>query len=138
MTVYCKRTPVSIWFVLIALCISLTLLDILVVETFYRPTQAWDRIITWHIIYRTIFIITPMIAVHIFRNLAPLATWFFFIFGIEDTLFYALQGYLPTQFLGVYVLWFWEPALNMVLQANLLGLLTILMFGIFASKKQIA
>jgi hypothetical protein len=116
-------------------CVSLTILDILVVETIYRPTQAWNSIIVWHIIYKIIFITIPLAASHFFRNLAPLTTLFFFLFGLEDTLFYALQGYIPTQYPGVHVLWFWEPTLDTVLQANLIGLAIILLFGIVTAKK---
>ena len=58
----------------------------------------------------------------------PLATWLFFVFGLEDTMFYALQGYLPPQYWGVSVLGFWEPSLNLISFFNLLGLVTILLF----------
>jgi hypothetical protein len=85
-------------------------------------------------IYRTIFIITPLAASYFSRSLVPLATLFFFLFGLEDTLFYAMQGYLPLWYPGISVLWFWEPSLNLVLQMNFLGLIAILLFGIFAQK----
>ena len=130
-----KSTTVNFWPLLFILCFSLTLLDIVVVEGYFRPMQAWNSILIWHMIYRIIFITIPLIACYFFRHFAPLATWFFFIFGLEDTLFYALQGYLPLNYPGVYVLWFWEPSLNLVLQMNFLGLIAILLFGIYASKK---
>ena len=104
-----KSTTVNFWPLLFILCFSLTLLDIVVVEGYFRPMQAWNSILIWHMIYRIIFITIPLIACYFFRHFAPLATWFFFIFGLEDTLFYALQGYLPLNYPGVYVLWFWEP-----------------------------
>lgn len=136
MTHYYKLlSPAKLCVLVIVTCVSLTLLDILVVETIYRPAQAWNRIIIWHILYKIIFITVSLAASHFFRNLAPLTTLFFFLFGLEDTLFYALQGYIPTQYPGVHVLWFWEPTLDLVLQVNLIGLATILLFGIVTAKK---
>ena len=134
MSKYRKLTSLNSWFVLIVICFILTLLDIIVVESYYRPSQAWDRIWVWHMIYRTIFIITPLVGSYFSRSLVPLVTLFFFLFGLEDTLFYALQGYLPLQYSGISVLWFWEPSLNLVLQMNFLGLTAILLFGIFTQK----
>ncbi|MFA5364561.1 MAG: hypothetical protein WC325_05195 [Candidatus Bathyarchaeia archaeon] len=114
----------------------MTILDIAVVESYYRPIQAWNSIWVWHLLYRTVFIVTPVIASYFMKSLIPLATWFFFLFGLEDTLFYAMQGYLPPLYYGVNVLWFWEPSVTMVLQMNLVGLAAILVFGFVTYKKQ--
>ena len=127
----------NFWVFLFVTCFGLTLLDIAVVEGYFRPMQAWESIIIWHVIYRTIFLTLPLIACYYFRHLAPLATWFFFIFGLEDTVFYALQGYLPSYYPGISILWFWEPSLNLVLQINSVGLIVTLLFGFFARRKSI-
>jgi hypothetical protein len=124
-----RKTVANSWFVLTAICVFLTILDIGVVESYYRPIQAWDSIWVWHMIYRAIFIVTPVIASYFMKSLIPLATWFFFLFGLEDTLFYAFQGYLPQCYYGVSVLWFWEPSVTLVLQLNLVGLAAIMLFG---------
>lgn len=132
-----EPTALNFWFFLFVICLGLTFLDIAVVESYYRPLQAWNSIIIWHLIYKTIFLTVPVIACYYFKTLAPLATWFFFIFGLEDTVFYALQGCLPSYYPGVTVLWFWEPSLELVLQINSIGLLVILLFGMIASKKPV-
>lgn len=134
---YRKLTSFKSWFVVILLCFLLTLLDIIVVEGHYRPLQDWDRIWVWHRIHLTVFVITPLLMVYFLRSFVPLATWFFFHFGLEDTLFYALQGYLPPHYYGISILGFWEPSLNLVFQINLLGLIAILLFAVFATNKPI-
>jgi hypothetical protein len=117
---------------LMLLCLLLTILDILVVETFYRPvchtSEDWQIIWKWHVIYRFLIVMLPLLVAIKLRNITPLGTWLFFSFGLEDTLFYALQGYLPAQYPGISILGVWEPSLNLVLQINLLGLVTILFF----------
>jgi hypothetical protein len=119
-----KRTCLS----LILLCLALTILDIAVVETQYRPLQAWDRIWVWHRIYGAIWMLAPVLCAAVLRSLVPWATWFFFVFGLEDTMFYALQGYLPPRYWGVSIFSLWEPPLNFVLLVNIIGLATILLF----------
>jgi hypothetical protein len=114
--------------ILIILCLGLTILDIVVVEGHYRPLEAWDRIWVWHLIYRTVFLLTPLFVAYCLNSFVPLATWFFFLFGLEDTLFYLLQGFLPVQYLGVHVLGIWEPSMVQVLQLNFLGLIIMLVF----------
>ena len=79
----------------ICLSAALTLLDILVVETIYRPTNDWGNIYKYHYIYWALIVALPIIVSYKLVNLMPMATWIFFIFGLEDTLFYGLQGYLP-------------------------------------------
>ena len=117
---------------LMVLCLVLTILDILVVETFYRPvcntSEEWKIIWKWHAIYISLIVTLPLLATIKLRNFTPLGTWLFFSFGLEDTLFYALQGYLPTQYPGISILGVWEPTLNLVLQINLIGLVTLLLF----------
>ncbi len=115
---------------LVLLCLALTVLDIAVVEIHYRPLQAWDRIWVWHRIYTIVVFSTPVLLASVLSSSIPLATWLFFVFGLEDTMFYALQGYLPPQYWGVSVLGFWEPSLNLVSFFNLLGLITIILFSL--------
>ena len=114
--------------VLIILCLGLTLLDIIVVEGYYRPLEAWDRIWVWHVIYRTVFMLTPLFFAYCLKSFVPLATWIYFLFGLEDTAFYLLQGSLPVKYLGIHVLGVWEPSMVQVLQLNFVGLIIILVF----------
>jgi len=115
----------------------LTLLDIIVVEGHYRPLSGWDRIWIWHTIYTTIFISTPLFVAYFLKSFVPIATWFYFLFGLEDTVFYGLQGYLPKQYPGIQILGIWEPQLNQVIQLNLLGLTIILAYLLMNWKYQI-
>jgi hypothetical protein len=114
--------------VLIILCLTLTLLDIIIVECYYRYLAGWDRIWIWHTIYTAIFILTPLFVAIWIKSWVPIATWFYFLFGLEDTLFYGLQGYLPKQYPGIQIFGIWEPTLNQVLQLNLLGLVVIIAY----------
>jgi hypothetical protein len=118
---------------LIILCLTLTILDIIIVEIFYRPvchtSEDWQIIWKWHFIYTLLIVTLPSLAAIKFRSLIPLGAWLFFIFGLEDTLFYSLQGYLPAQYYGVSIFGVWEPMLNFVLQINFLGLVTLLAFA---------
>lgn len=125
-------------FSVIILCLALTVLDIVVVEAHYRPLQAWDRIWIWHRIYMVIFVLAPVLLVYALNSLTPLYTWMFFVFGLEDTTFYALQGYLPPRYWGVSILGFWEPSLSLVLLINLLGPVTILLFTLGGLERHVA
>lgn len=118
------------------ICISmfLVVLDIIVVETVYRPTSDWGNIYKYHYIYWTLIIVLPIVASYKLRSLMPLATYIFFIFGLEDTLFYALQGYLPEIYCGVNVCGIWEAALNQVLIINVIGISLIVGYTILVSR----
>lgn len=116
--------------VLVILCLFLTLLDILLVEVYYRPLNEWSKIWIWWAILGTIVVIAPVVLTYSIRNLIPLAMWLFFVFGLEDTVFYGLQGYLPNTYFGVYIFGFWEPTLRLVLQVNALGLIAVSVFVI--------
>jgi hypothetical protein len=52
------------------------------------------------------------------------------VFGLEDTLFYTLQGRLPSQYPGVAIFGIWEPFLTQVLTINIMGLALILAYTI--------
>lgn len=108
---------------LVGLVLLLTILDIIVVETFYRPTGAWSQIWKYHLIYWTLIVTLPLIAAYKTQSLIPLLTYILFFFGVEDTLFYGLQGYLPKTYWGVSVAGFWQPNLNLVLALNAVGLM---------------
>ena len=114
---------------LIILCLSLTLLDIAMVETFYRPvcqtSEDWQIIWKWHAVYASLIVTLPLLTAIKQKSFIPLGTWLFFIFGLEDTLFYALQGYLPQQYPGIQILGIWEPLMSQVLPINLLGVILI-------------
>ena len=121
----------------LAISISLVLLDIFIVEIFYRPTEDWGNIWKYHCIYLGLIAILPIMASIKLRSLMPMATWIFFITGIEDTLFYWLQGYLPEIYWGVYVLGVWEAPLEFVLKANILGIVCILVYLAIVCKLKI-
>ena len=118
--------------VLVTLCFALTILDIIIVETFYRPicitSEDWQIIWKWHMLYGALIAMVPLFVAIKLRSLIPLGTWLFFIFGLEDTLFYVLQGYLPLQYPGISILGIWEPLLVQVLPINLVGFSLILVF----------
>ena len=124
--------------VLVTLCFALTILDIIIVETFYRPvcltSEDWQIIWKWHMIYGALIVMVPLFVAIKLRSLIPIGTWLFFIFGLEDTLFYALQGYLPLQYLGVSILGIWEPLLVQVLPINLVGFSLIIVFTLNIGK----
>jgi len=120
--------------VFICLSVALTLLDILVVEIVYRPTSDWDNIYKYHIIYLTLIVALPLITTYKLCNLMPMATWIFFLFGLEDTLFYGLQGYLPKIYWGVYVCGIWEATLNQVIVINTIGIILIAVYIIAVVK----
>lgn len=123
-----------IWFVAI-FCLAVTILDIAVVETIYRPNELWDKIGDYHRTLLILVIVTPLYAAALSNSLVPLTSWLFFLFGLEDTLFYALQGYLPEIYYGVSVMGFWEPTLGTVLILNVLGLALMAALNIFLYKK---
>jgi hypothetical protein len=101
----------------------LTVLDIVVVELYYRPLRAWDRIWMYHLIYIVgLQYLIPLIWAIKEMSWHPLRLWILWFFGLEDTLFYLLQGYLPMQFLGVRIAGMYEPYLNQVIVLNLIGL----------------
>ena len=103
----------------------LTVLDIIVVEGYYRPNQAWSNIWIWHEIYFILYLATSVAMSLKLRSFIPLAIIVAFIFGIEDTVFYMLQFTLPARYLGVEILGVWEPSLTTGLAFNLLGLIVI-------------
>jgi len=123
---------------LVTLCFLLTVLDIVVVENFYRPvchtSEDWQIIWKWHLIYRTLIVMVPLFAAVKLKSPIPLGTWIFFIFGLEDTLFYTLQGRLPSQYPGVAILGIWEPFLVQVLPLNIIGILLILAYTLGIEK----
>jgi len=103
----------------------LTVLDIIVVEGYYRPNQAWSRVWTWHAVYFVLYVGTSVAMSLKLRSFVPLAIIVAFVFGIEDTVFYMLQFTLPARYLGVEILGVWQPSLTTGLAFNLLGLIAI-------------
>jgi len=120
--------------ILVVICVGLTLLDIYVVETFYRPTAAWDKIWVYHRAYWALIIGLPVAATIVLKSLVPMGTWIFFIGGLEDTLFYGLQGYLPKIYWGVAVAGIWEPALNTVLAINIAAVAILVVYTVIMVK----
>jgi hypothetical protein len=110
-----------------------TLLDMIVVESYYRSTDAWDSIWLWHSIYLVLYLGIPILMSLKLRSFIPLSIIIAFAFGIEDTTFYALQSRLPAQYIGVEILSVWEPSLATALAFNLLGLILICLFLVTVS-----
>lgn len=108
---------------LVGLVFLLTMFDIIIVEVFFRPSSAWNQIWKYHIIYWTLIAALPLIASYKTCSLIPLLTYILFFFGVEDTLFYGLQGYLPKTYWGVSIAGFWQPSLSLVLALNAAGLM---------------
>lgn len=104
----------------------LTVIDILMVETVFSPLEAWSLIGFWHLTYFIIISATLLLLYHTTKK-----SWYlvggvlFFMFGLEDTLFYALQGEQPEVYTGVSVLGVWEPSRTTVYLINLAGVLLI-------------
>lgn len=116
--------------VLAATVFGLTLLDIAVVETFYRPAADWANIWRYHMIYWALITVLPLLGSYFTKSLLPLLTYVLFFFGVEDTLFYGLQGYLPETYWGVTIAGiFNEPALQTVLWLNIIGLVLSVVFA---------
>jgi len=102
----------------------LTGLDILVVEGYYRQTGTWDTILMWHLPFWWIGCISlPIILAFVVRSIIPLwITVAVLLFGVEDTLFYAVQFHLPDKYVGVGILGIWEPSLFIGVMLTSIGL----------------
>lgn len=111
--------------------LAMTILDIVVVETLFRPTQSWDTIWMWQVFYIPCQFLVPIAVAWRSKSLIPMSAMLLFPFGIEDTMFYALQGYLPIKYWGVPILGVWEPSLIQGLMINALGisLITLCLFA---------
>ena len=70
----------------------------------------------------------PVLLATVLRNAAPMVISVLTLFGVEDTLYYLLQGYLPSHYSGVAILGIYEPSLLLVLGINVVGLLFSVMF----------
>lgn len=114
----------------ISICFLLTVLDIIIVETYYRPTFAWNKIWQWHNVFILLIYSLPLVTSVLTKSLIPFTSLVYFFFGIEDTFYYSLQGYLPEIYWGVAIMGIWEPKLNYVMMINIFGvvLMIILMF----------
>jgi len=106
----------------------LTLLDIIVVEGYYRSTGAWASVWVWHSIYTVLYLGIPIIVSLKLRSFIPISIIIAFTFGLEDTTFYALQFTLPTHYIGVEILGVWEPSLATALIFNLIGFIVIFLY----------
>jgi phosphoglycerol transferase MdoB-like AlkP superfamily enzyme len=104
-----------------------------VVESYYRPTDAWSSIWLWHIIYFILYVGIVIFMALRLRSLIPLSIIIAFVFGIEDTIFYALQSTLPARYVGVEILGVWQPSSATALTFNLLGLILICLFLVTVS-----
>lgn len=110
------------------LFLLLTLLDIIVVEGYYRPTDAWGSIWVWHNIYAILYVGIPIIISLKLRSFIPISIIIAFAFGIEDTTFYALQSTLPAHYIGVEILGVWDPSVATALILNLMGFIFIFVY----------
>jgi hypothetical protein len=117
--------------VTILLFLSLVLLDIVVVESFFRPSSLWGTIWVWNIAYLTVILVATIAVAGWTRSHLPLYALVLFAFGLEDTAFYSLQLKAPAYYVGVSILGIWEPQRNLVLTLNLLGLALVAVIELF-------
>ena len=120
----------------IAFLFIMTLVDIVIVETLFRPTQAWQDIWIWHYFYVPLQFIIPLLVAWYFKSMIPTSALLFWHFGIEDTLFYAAQGYLPEKYWGVEMLGLYEPSLIQGLIINSFGIILILSYAFIVFRYQ--
>ena len=109
------------------LVVGLTVLDIVVVEGYYRPRNAWSTINQYHVIWDMLYLATGIVAAILLRHPMPFFTISVgFAFGLEDTLYYLLQDKLPTIYTGINILWFSEPTRFTVLALNVFAIALVL------------
>jgi len=108
----------------------LTLLDILIVELYYRPLEAWSGIWRYHVVYIALQYGIPLLWAIKTRSWYPLQTWILWLFGLEDTAFYLLQGRIPERFWGVSIAGVWQPGWDWVFTINTIGLTLLLLLNL--------
>ena len=105
-----------------SLFFGLVILDIVVVESVFRPSALWNEIWVWNIIFWTLIVALPIAVAIRMRSHLPLFIPLLVAFGLEDTAFYLLQLQLPMYYVGVSILGVWEPNREVVFMLNLLGM----------------
>jgi len=111
----CALVTASLFFVLVVL-------DIVVVESLFRPSALWNEIWVWNIVFWTLIVVLPIAVAIRIRTHLPLYIPLLVAFGLEDTAFYLLQFQLPMYYVGVSILGIWEPGRDVVFMLNLLGM----------------
>jgi len=101
----------------------MTLLDLAVVEGYYRPTEAWNSIWIYQYVYDAFWVLIPLALAIYHKSWIPLTLPVAFFFGLEDTSFYLLTLRLPSVYVGVTIAGvYWQPSLTTVLILNAIGL----------------
>ena len=72
------------------LFLALTVVDIIIIESYYRPSGEWDTIWLWHQVYSILWVSLPLLLCVRLRRILPVSVIVAFLFGIEDTMFYLL------------------------------------------------
>lgn len=123
-TLDCVLITVFIFFVLVAL-------DIVIVESIFRPSALWNKIWMWYIVFGTLVIVLPLMVAAGMQTHLPLYIPILVAFGLEDTAFYSLQLKMPTYYVGISILGIWEPKRDVALILNLLGVLIVVVIELF-------
>lgn len=115
--------------------LAFTIVDVIVVETYYRPREDWDSISKWHKAFLLLVVGSLILfAVHIRNFPLVFATIFLavlFAFGFEDTMFYMVgQGRLPETYRGVSLMNIPEPTREQVLKMNVAGFVLVIILWI--------
>ena len=114
-----------------------TLLDILVIVYLWlpSPTTSFGSKLPWFwwIPLNFIVFFLPLAVSWLLNSKLPLLNYLFFIFGVEDTLFYLIAyKTIPEVYHGIYYLGvFFAPSKHIVLVGNLVavGLAVTLVYG---------
>lgn len=123
-TLDCVLITVLIFFVLVAL-------DIVVVESIFRPSALWSEIWMWNIVFGTLVIVLPLMVAARMQTHLPLYIPILVAFGLEDTAFYSIQLKMPAYYVGISILGIWEPKRDAALVLNLLGVLVVVVIEMF-------
>lgn len=125
-------------FATLLILFSITLLDILVIVYLWlpSPTTSFGSPLPWFwwIPMNFIVFFLPLAVSWLLHSKLPLLNYLFFIFGVEDTLFYLLAyRHIPEIYQGIYYLGvFYAPPKHIVLVGNLIavGLAVTLLYGL--------
>jgi len=132
-----KSKFVKSMFATIAILFCVTFLDVFVIKCLWLPHPAtsfgselpWF----WWIPLNFIVLFLPLAASWLLNSKLPLLNYLFFLFGIEDTLFYIIaEQRIPETYLGIYYLGvFFAPPKHVVLAGNLIavGIAVTLVYG---------
>ena len=106
-----------------------TMMDIAVLNLcFWTGMVSWEKIPYYHNVWRSLWIVAPLILIMKYQSLVPVVADICFLYGVEDTVFYLVQGIIPAKFTGAFLCSFWEPTWNQVIFLNINGLIISAVF----------